>query len=48
MSAVLGAEIPHSSRSVPSKPGDDFSCGLDRCSHRISVTSTTHKGATKD
>lgn len=47
-STTFSDEIPLRSRTAPSRPGGDVVCGLFNCSHRRSVTSTTHKGASKD
>jgi hypothetical protein len=48
ISTTFCDEIPLSSRTAPSRPGGDVICDFFKCSHRRSVTSTTHKGATKD
>lgn len=48
ISTTFCGEIPQSSRTTPSRPNGGVNCGFFNCSHRRSVTSTTHKGATKD
>lgn len=48
ISTTFCDERPLSRRTAPSRPGGDVICCFLNCSHRRSVTSTTHKGATKD